>query len=223
MFKNKSTAKVGQRNMNIRVEKSLPVGGFDIMKESKAKNSDFVTTSFTVMVTDGVLNIQLDSSTEAIISGISFQAYTAIRIHAGLRNHKDMNGNTWIPDKDFTSGGGLWGPTYPYPSIDNTKDDPIYLMERNGDFRYYITGINNGVYTVRLHFAELYFSNQKLRVFNVSVQDSVVFSNVDIFKMTGSKNRALILDTKALVKNGLLVVEFAAITNYPKISAIEII
>jgi Malectin domain len=218
------TAKIGERKMTITVEKQPPLMNFDIVQESQKVKSEFVTKTFTVMVTDGILNIQISSDKEAVISGISLQAYAAIRIRAGITNYKDTNGNIWTIDKDYTSGGNLWGPTYPYPSIANTKDDPLYLMERCGDFRYYFQGLNNGIYTVRLHFAELYFTNKNLRVFNVSVQHAVAFSNVDIFqKANNTRYRALILDTKAFVKNGLLVVEFAAIKNYPKISAIEII
>jgi Malectin domain len=219
-----ATIKVDERKMNIEIEQLPHVVNFDIVKESKSSKRDFVTKAFTVTVVDGTLSIKLTSDTQAIISAISVQAYTAIRIRAGTTDYKDKRGNVWTMDKNFASGGGLWGPTFPFPNIDDTADDPLYLMERNGDFRYYFWGINNGLYTVRLHFAELFFTNQSLRVFNVSVQEKVALSNVDIFKMAkGSKNRALILETKAQVDNGLLVVEFDGIKNFPKVCGVEII
>jgi hypothetical protein len=59
-------------------------------------------------------------------------------------------------------------------------------------------------------------------VFNISVQGTTAFSNLDVFAQAGA-NAALVKSTTASVSNGTLTISFGSITQRPTISAIEIL
>lgn len=62
----------------------------------------------------------------------------------------DSNSSTWGVDDYFMGGSGGGIPT----SISRTVDDRLYQTFREGEFTYQIP-VPDGVYDVRLHFADL--------------------------------------------------------------------
>jgi hypothetical protein len=105
--------------------------------------------------------------------------------------------------------------------IANTNDPAIYRSERWG-LTGYALPIANGVYTVRLHFAE---TNTGIdageRVFGMSVE-SVALGSIDVFAEAGGRNIALVRAVNVEVTDGQLDIAFTAITQNPMISAIEV-
>ena len=80
-----------------------------------------------------------------------------------------------------------------------------------------------GNYDIYLHLAEIYYSGTGKRIFDVKVEDSLVFPNVDIYKDAGGKNVALIKNVADFsVNDGALTLEFIRMVQNPKYSAIEI-
>jgi hypothetical protein len=75
----------------------------------------------------------------------------SVRIRAGGGSYKDSLGNQWSGDTLF-SGGGFFSVTTP---VKGTPDPTLYQSERYGSFSYRIP-LRNGLYTLRLHFAELW-------------------------------------------------------------------
>jgi hypothetical protein len=212
--------------MTIQVEGLPAIKDFDIMKEASGTGGSYASKSVVVQVVDGILNITISSDTESVVSAISVQAYSAVRIRAGLTDYTDTKGQTWKADGTYANGGSLWGPTQPQPKISKTMDDPLYQMERHGEFQYEFWGLNNGIYTVRLHFSELFFTRVGARIFNVLVQNKIFFEKVDILSITnGTLNQAVVLQKPATVKNGVLTVDLKPIEgkNLPKICAVEIL
>lgn len=118
-------------------------------------------------------------------------------------------------------------------SIANTTNDAIYLGERSttqnlGSFGYAIP-LDNGKYTIKLHFAEIYWGatgggpgGSGKRVFDVTIEGSPVLSNYDIFQEAGSMS-AVIETFEVDINDGELNLNFSADVNQPKISALEII
>jgi len=103
------------------------------------------------------------------------------RINAGgiapNGEYADSFNNFWEPDNYFVNNN----PTAPLTTtvseeaqpIWNTTDDQLYINEHATAFRYQLP-VPNGNYTVRLHFAELFFSASGVRRFNVAVQSTKV-------------------------------------------------
>src|SRR5262249_15641454 len=77
--------------------------------------------------------------------------------------------------------------------VSNPAPQAVYQSERYGNFAYTLPNLRAGAsYTVRLHFAEFYWSSPGQRVFNVSINGTQVLSNFDIIAATGAKDRAIV-------------------------------
>src|SRR5512140_665289 len=90
---------------------------------------------------------------------------------------------SFVADTDF-SGGTSYSNTDPITTsgVSNPAPQAVYQSERYGNFSYTIPNLTAGAnYTVRLHFAEIFWNSAGQRVFNVSINGTPVLSNVDIF------------------------------------------
>ena len=142
-----------------------------------------------------------------------------------------FSGVSWAADAYFT--GGVVS-NLPNP-IANTTDDGLYTTQRstsadNLGFSYALP-VTNGTYTVRLHFAELYWvggANRGTpgvgkRVFNVQLEGTTVLTNYDITAQVG----ALAADIRTFtvtVTDGTLNINFpTASVNRPTLAALEVI
>lgn len=154
-----------------------------------------------------------------------------VRVYTGKQNYPDSQGNLWTPDtmtNGLNIGGGQPG-TPTTHSIVNTQpgsitDQVLYQDERYGsDFTYTFTGLANGYYTVTLKFAEIAFSTAGARLFNVLINGVQVSTNLDIF--AAANGEFIAYDQRfphIAAKDGQIVIEFVAVTNQAKISAVEI-
>ena len=126
----------------------------------------------------------------------------------------------------YYSGGGIWSTSTSVSTSDVTDPAPAstYQTERNGNFTYTIPGLEPGEnYQVRLHFAEIYHTSSEARVFDVSINGSVVLDNFDIYAQTGARYQALVREfTVPADSNGEIEVDFVTVTDNAKVSAIEI-
>ena len=106
--------------------------------------------------------------------------------------------------------------------IDGTEDDVIYQSVRFNLQAYRFT-VPDDEYKVVLRFCEIAYDAAGKRVFGVKVQGTPVVDGLDIFAKAG-KNKAwdVVLD-KVKVADGKLAIEFVGQTEYPCISAIDII
>ncbi|WP_322480436.1 malectin domain-containing carbohydrate-binding protein, partial [Thermogemmatispora sp.] len=70
--------------------------------------------------------------------------------------------------------------------VTNPAPQAVYQSNRYGNFTYTIPNLTAGAaYTVRLHFAETYWSAAGKRVFNVSINGQQVLTNFDIYAAAG--------------------------------------
>lgn len=153
------------------------------------------------------------------------QALAPIRVNAGGPALIDSKGQVWVADHsyntDFTNST-----TAP---IAGTVDDALYQTERwdyttSPELKYNLA-VPNGIYQVRLHFAEIYglTSFPGGRIFDVNIENDQVLDNLDIFAQVGA-NKALIKEFATTVNDSQLTIDFLhGAANNPKISAIEII
>lgn len=152
---------------------------------------------------------------------------TTIRINAGGRKVLH-NGDTFSADTYFDTGN----------TLDRTQtglEDPFRT------FRYspsqvmgYDIPLDNGEYSVRLHFAELWFGatgggsgGTGSRVFDVRLEGDLVEDNLDVFAQVGAE--AVLTRTHIVnVTDGELEIDFSSLasnggTRHPIINAIEIL
>ena len=78
-------------------------------------------------------------------------------------------------------------------------------------------------YTVRLDFAEIYFTSAGQRSFNVSINGTQVLTNFDIFAAAGGANKAIAQSfTTNADSSGKITIVFTSVNNNAKVSGIEI-
>lgn len=101
----------------------------------------------------------------------------------------------------------------------------IYKSERWGNFTYTLPGLPpNTPYTVKLHFAEIYFNDPGRRLFNVAINGVEVLSSYDVLQAAGGKNIAQVETfTTQSTSAGAVTIEFTAVVDNAKISGIEIL
>ncbi len=130
-------------------------------------------------------------------------------------------------DAGFTAGG-----TYSNTNAVVTKytanaaPQGVYQNERSGTFSYIVQGLTPSTqYSGRLHFAEIYFTQENQRVFNVNIQGQPFLTNFDIVKLAGGPNIALVEPfTATSDKNGNIQIDFFnGPMNAPKVSGVEIV
>ena len=102
-----------------------------------------------------------------------------------------------VPAADgFFSGGNTYatGNSVSTTGVTDAAPAAVYQSERYGNFTYTTTGLTpTAVYTVRLHFAEIYWNAAGQRRFNVAINGTQVLTNFDIFATAGA-NKALVRD-----------------------------
>ena len=160
---------------------------------------------------------------------------TILRLNAG-GGEVTIDGITFLEDQYFV------GTTEAYSNpnvteIANTNFDEIYLTERvsitSGDappFSYEIP-IENGTYTVKLYFAEIFWgvTNPEMldggpnsRIFHVTMEGQNILNSFDIFAQAGGAATALTKMYDIEVIDGVLNINFLVSVDRPKVSAIEI-
>ena len=118
-------------------------------------------------------------------------------------------------------------------SAANSAPQAVYQSERWGTFTYTLPNLTpSASYTLRLHFAEIYFGlgmpgggGVGTRVFNVAVNGAPVLTNFDILAAAGGPDKALVetFPVKADA-NGNVTVSFTnGSANSPKLSGLELL
>jgi glucose/arabinose dehydrogenase len=157
------------------------------------------------------------SSMLSILAPGDTAGQAAIRIRAGGGAFKDSLGNQWSGDA-FFKGGSFFSVTNP---VKGTPDTALYQSERFGNFGYRIP-VRNGLYILRLHFAELWHKNPSERIFHVNAEGTTVLSNLDLYKNAGLLN-AWIWSGNIRVSDGSLDLDFLPVKENPKVAAIEVL
>ena len=154
----------------------------------------FVTYTFTKVAGVDSLEIGFRNAGNGAANGafngfsISDNAAEAVRINVGGQEHTDAAGNVFLSDRFFS--GGSAGSTNDDIFIvgtgtnfnnDSDVDDILYQTNRFSPNLTYEIPVANGVYDLRLHFAETFFTSENLRVFDVDVEGVEVLDNFDIF------------------------------------------
>jgi serine/threonine protein kinase len=110
-------------------------------------------------------------------------------------------------------------------SVSNPAPQSVYQSFRVGDCLYTIPHLTpNASYTVRLHFAEVYWTQQGQRIFNVTLNGQVVLSNFDIIAAAGAANKAVVKQFVVQADStGAITIQFKTVKDNAQINAIEVL
>lgn len=131
----------------------------------------------------------------------------------------------FVADIDFAGGGTIHHTnTIDLSGVTNPAPMAVYQTGRDGNFTYTIPGFTAGSsHTVRLHFAETFWSSAGSRIFNVSINGTQVLANFDIFAAAGAKNKAVIKQFTANANSsGQFVIQFTTVKDNSLVNGIEI-
>ncbi len=133
---------------------------------------------------------------------------------------------TWVADEDF-SGGATASVTNAITTTGVTSPAPqsVYQHNRYGNFTYTVPGFTAGAsYTIRLHFAEEYWTTAGSRVFNVLIDGTQVLTNFDILATAGGEYKAVVEQfTETAPTSGTFTIQFATVKDNAQVNGIEIL
>jgi hypothetical protein len=152
------------------------------------------------------------------------QTQQPIRVKCGGPGLTDSKGQVWSADFGFNGGtvSQAQGP------VSGTSDPALFQHGRLSTSStaplIYTFPVADGSYHLNLYFAELFSGDDHAgsRVFNVKLQGSTVFQNLDVFAAAGA-NAALIKSADIAVTNGAVQIELDTLADRAKIEAIEIV
>jgi hypothetical protein len=133
---------------------------------------------------------------------------------------------SFVADTDFTGGIATGhNKTVDTSKVSNPAPQKAYQDYRYGNFTYSIPGLKAGAsYTVRLHFAEIYWSKAGQRIFNVKLNGQQALSNFDIFATAGGADKAIVKQfTTTADASGKITIQFARVRDNAQVNAIEVI
>jgi len=133
---------------------------------------------------------------------------------------------TWVADEDY-SGGSTASVTNAISTTGVTDPAPqsVYQTNRYGNFTYTIPGFTAGdTYTIRLHFAEEYWTTAGSRIFNVLIDGTQVLTDFDIFATAGGEYIAVVEQfSEVAPSNGTFTIQFVSVKDNAQINGIEIL
>lgn len=108
--------------------------------------------------------------------------------------------------------------------VTNPAPQQVYQDIRFGNFSYTIPGFTAGsTHTIRLHFAETFWTTTGQRIFNVSINSTSVLTNFDIIAAAGATHKAIVKEfTTTADSAGNITIQFVSVVDHAAINGIEV-
>jgi hypothetical protein len=202
--------------------------GFTLSSANQIASGVFATTFSDTTGAPGTTYFYLVEGSDS--AGSSPPSNQATATTAAPITGIDINGggpavSPFLADEDFNGGSTInHANTINVGGVTNPAPAAVYQSARVGNFTYTIPGFAPGSnQTVRLHFAETFFTTAGSRTFNVTINGAQVLSNFDIFAAAGAQNKAVIEQfTQPASSSGQYVIQFISVVNQALLSGIEI-
>ena len=163
-------------------------------------------------------------------TGTATTANATLTVSAPALNPTHINAGgpaagTYLADTDFSGGTSFSNSSVVDTSgVANPAPASLYQSERFGNFTYTVPNLAAGsTYTVRLHFAEIFWTSAGQRLFNVSINGTQVLTNFDIFAAAGGALKAITQSFSAVAdSNGNIAITFTTVMDNAKVSGIDV-
>jgi hypothetical protein len=152
------------------------------------------------------------------------QTQQPIRVHCGGPTYTDSKGQVWQADFGFKGGNATSRSVNVAGTPDPLLDETSRVNNTSTASIVYTFPVANGTYHVNPHFAETsgHLEQVGARVFNVKIQGTTVFKNLDVYAAAGA-NLSFVEGADIPVTNGSVTIEFDNPVGYAKVDAIEIL
>ncbi|WP_020528949.1 malectin domain-containing carbohydrate-binding protein [Flexithrix dorotheae] len=152
---------------------------------------------------------------------------SSYRFDAGLiSGQSEFEGKVFDPLMPMLkSGTGYNSYAYWVEDIDNTQFDELYKSEiwcEQDTTILFKFPVENGKYTMHLHFADLYSSDEGTKMANVKIQNKLILQNFDVVKEAGV-GKAMVKSFNVSVTGEEISLEIKSLLGYNQISAVEIL
>jgi len=168
---------------------------------------------------NGWQNVQFDNF--SVSNGTPIMNGTGYAVNAG-----GAAGGSFAADELY-GGGSTYSTTAAIDTsaVSNPAPQVVYQTERYNNFSYAFPKLVAGAqYTVRLHFAESYWTSSGQRLFNVAINGQQVLTSFDIYATAGAANKAVVEQFPATADaSGQITIQFANVKDNAKVSGIEIL
>ena len=141
-----------------------------------------------------------------------------VLVNAGGLGFQDSLGQSWGQEYGFV-GGSL---SSTLDSIAGTNDPILYRHQRaSSSFSYSLPLVDFGTYEVTLHFAEITFSQNGARVFDVHAEGALVLDDLDVHALVGH-DAAYSVTFEGETQDGILDLQFDASIGEASLAGIEV-
>jgi hypothetical protein len=232
----------GKRTFNVSINGSSMLTNFDIFATAKAKNKAIIESftatagsSGTIAITLGaVTNYATINALEVAPGGSSAPTPTppATSPPAGAGSLSINTGGaaagSFAADEDYVHAGTYTASTtnsIDTSAVTNPAPPAVYANQRVGStISYTIGGLTAGAaYSVRLEFAEFYWTARGKRLFTIAINGTNVSTNFDIYAAAGARYEAVAQAFTATASpTGALAITLTATTNLAVINALEV-
>ncbi len=241
----------GQRVFNVSANGQPQLNNFDIITAANGAGKA-VAEQFTVTADgSGTINLQFASVVDnaqvngiEVLGGVSNPTPTPTPMSTPISNPTPTPTSTptaggglqinaggaaaapFIADTDATGGSTVvTGNTIDTSGVSNPAPQAVYQSNRVGTFTYTIPRLTpNKSYTVKLDFAETYWTQAGQRIFNVTANGQTALSNFDIVAAAGAANKAVAKQfTVTAGGNGTITLQFVTVKDNAQVNGIEIL
>ena len=231
-FSEHNWTNVGQRRFHVAINGVQVLTDFDILATVGKQHKACIQQFRAVANSGGQIVIQYSQGSVDLPSTNGIELVPAGQVNPPL---SEINVGGSAAGTFQTDPAGSGGTTTTYSVSDainitgvlNPAPQGVYQTERRGsDFTYTISNLTlNASYLVRLHFAEIYWSNTGQRKFNVSINGVSVLKDFDLVAAAGGADRAVVREFVAVPNsNGAVAIRFTSgSADLAKASGIQVV
>jgi hypothetical protein len=229
----------GQRNFNVSINSEQVLTNFDIFATAGGAATAVAEEFYTTADENGIIEIETALGTSTVadlnptINAIEIIAATSsnpVGATPGTATDLAINSggaavNNFLADEDY-NGGDVATTTNTITLNANSAPEAVYQSQRYVPFTYVLTGlVADAPYTVKLHFAETYWTGSGERLFSVTLNGKYVVNDLDVYKTTGGQNIAYDPQFAANAdKYGQIIAQFIyGGADQPFINGIEVV
>ncbi len=222
----------GQRLFDVSINNQTALTNFDIVAAAgganKAVSESFNATADAngkvVIVFTNVIGGAKVNAISVTPGATSTPHGQGISIAAGSPSSQ----GSYSSDADFIGGNTYYAPVpINTTGVANAAPQAVYQYQRwsGTNFTYNVPGLTPGAtYTVRLHFAEVYFQSAGQRQFNVAINGQTVLKNFDIAASAGGVDKAVVESFTATAdSSGNISILFTNVNGGAEVSGVQIV